>query len=157
MLRTRKTGRANIKPGDVVTLAVILGAMILLPGCTQGPQAIDFGADFELIYCGLGGSVSTSAGLGIAEQQHFSQVNVRPGDYLVVPGARVKHLTSPAFKANKELFQWLRDAHANGTHLVSICAGALVLAHARLLDGIPCTTHFQLTEKLRQLAPRAVV
>jgi len=120
-------------------------------------EAIDFGADFELTYCGLHGTLSTSAGLGIAEQRHFSQVNVRPDDYLVVPGARVKYLTSSVFKANKELFQWLRDAHANGTHLVSICAGALVLAHARLLDGIPCTTHFQLTEKLRQLAPRAVV
>lgn len=120
-------------------------------------EAIDFGADFELTYCGLHGTLSTSAGLGIAEQRHFSQVNVRPGDYLVVPGARVKYLTSSVFKANKELFQWLRDAHANGAHLVSICAGALVLANARLLDGIPCTTHFQLTEKLRQLAPRAVV
>ena len=39
MWRTRKTGRANIKPGDVVTLAVILGAMILLPGCEQRPAS----------------------------------------------------------------------------------------------------------------------
>lgn len=120
-------------------------------------ESIDFGADLELVYCGLGGSVHTSAGLGIADQQHFSRVKVEPGDYVVVPGARVKYLTSTAFKANKDLFRWLRDAHAGGAHLVSICAGALVLAQAGLLDGVPCTTHFQLTEKLRQLAPRAMV
>lgn len=45
MWRTRKTGRANIKPGDVVTLAVVLGAMMILPGCKHGPQAISFGKD----------------------------------------------------------------------------------------------------------------
>jgi copper chaperone NosL len=43
--RTRAKRTARIKPGDVVTLAAIAGAMLLLPGCESGPQAIDFGKD----------------------------------------------------------------------------------------------------------------
>lgn len=120
-------------------------------------EAIDFGADFQLLYCGLGDPLETSAGLGINGQLHFSKVKVRAGDRIVVPGARVKYLLSPAFKKEKELFAWLRDAHAKGAHVVSICAGAMVLAHAGLLDGRTCTTHFQLTAQLQQLAPKATV
>jgi len=43
--RTRSKRKPNIKSGDVVTLAAIAGAMLLLPGCDSGPQAIDFGKD----------------------------------------------------------------------------------------------------------------
>jgi transcriptional regulator GlxA family with amidase domain len=120
-------------------------------------EAIDFGADFEQHYCGLDGAATSSAGLGIRRQQHFSKVKVRMGDHIVIPGARVKYLCSTEFRQQKALFTWLREAHTAGAHLVSICAGALVLAQARLLDGLPCTTHFQITEKLRQIAPRATV
>ena len=120
-------------------------------------EAIDFGADFELMYCGLGEAFSSSAGLDIKAQRHFSKVKVRPGDFIIVPGARVKYLTSPEFKRNTALFSWLRECHVQQAHLVSICAGALVLAQARLLDGVSCTTHFQLTDRLQALAPKAKV
>jgi transcriptional regulator GlxA family with amidase domain len=120
-------------------------------------EAIDFGADFEIVYCGLGDALSTSAGLSIAAQQHYSKVEVNAGDFVVVPGARVKYVLSAAFKQHKAVFAWLRECQAKQAHLVSICAGALVLAHAGLLDGVACTTHFQLTDKLRALAPKAKV
>lgn len=120
-------------------------------------EAIDFGADFELMHCGLGPALKSSAGLDLSRQTHFSRIKPRAGDRIVVPGARVKYLLSPEFGSNKALFSWLRDAHAKGAHIVSICAGALVLAQAGLLDGIPCTTHFQLTAKLQDIAPRAQV
>ena len=40
-----------------------------------------------------------------------------------------------------------------GTRLVSICTGAFVLAAAGLLDGRRATTHWQATERFRQLFP----
>lgn len=45
MWRTRSNRRANIKPGDVATMAVLLGSLMLLPGCEHKPQAIYFGKD----------------------------------------------------------------------------------------------------------------
>ncbi|RPJ32523.1 MAG: hypothetical protein EHM17_13045 [Verrucomicrobiaceae bacterium] len=45
LLRTRSKRITNIGSGDFVTLAAMVGAMLLLPGCDRGPQAIDFGKD----------------------------------------------------------------------------------------------------------------
>jgi copper chaperone NosL len=43
--RTRKARSANMKPGDIVNLTAVLGALMFLPGCKQEAQAIDFGKD----------------------------------------------------------------------------------------------------------------
>jgi copper chaperone NosL len=43
--RTRSKRKSNIKSGGVVTLASITGAVLLIPGCEHGPQAIEFGKD----------------------------------------------------------------------------------------------------------------
>lgn len=120
-------------------------------------EAIDFGADFILEYCGLGDAVSSSAGLDFKQQKHFSKVKLKAGDFLIVPGARVKYLLSHEFKCQQPLFDWLRKCHSENINLVSICAGALVLAHAGLLNGISCTTHFKITAQLQKLAPKATV
>lgn len=120
-------------------------------------EAIDFGADFEMVYCGIGEAVESSAGLPFGKLQHFSEVQVHPGDYIIVPGARVKYLLSAEFKSQKTLFDWLTESHKNKAAIVSICAGAFVLAKAGLLNNISCTTHFQLTQQLQSLYPQARV
>jgi transcriptional regulator GlxA family with amidase domain len=120
-------------------------------------ESIDFGAPFTLEYCGLETNTQTSAGLGIGALQHFSDVKLQPGDYLIIPGSRVKYIQSAVFRQNKVLFEWLRQAQAAQVNLVSICVGAFVLAEAGLLDGSSCTTHFQLTKTLQERFPRALV
>lgn len=120
-------------------------------------EAIGFGADFEIEYCGIGSKLSSSAGLSIDKQKHFSKVNYKPGDFIIIPGARVKYLLSVEFKKQKTLFNWLQTAHREQANLVSICAGAFVLAHAGLLNQIFSTTHFQLTKQLQSLYPKAIV
>jgi transcriptional regulator GlxA family with amidase domain len=39
--------------------------------------------------------------------------------------------------------------------LISICTGALIAAHAGLLDGYSCTTHYLSCDELAAIAPRA--
>src|SRR5690606_22527594 len=51
----------------------------------------------------------------------------------------------------------VRDAHARGAWILSLCSGAFVLAAAGLLDGRRCTTHWMFSDRLAAVAPRAEV
>jgi transcriptional regulator GlxA family with amidase domain len=139
---------------------------LLLPGVhlmdLAGPEqavleAIDFGADFEILHCGTQPALQTSAGLPLRPSCHFSDVVCGAGDYLVIPGVRVAYLASAEFRREDALFAWLCAAHQRGARLVSVCTGAFVLGWAGLLNGIPCTTHFQQIGHLQRLFPTAKV
>jgi len=51
----------------------------------------------------------------------------------------------------------LRQAHARGARLLSICSGAFVLAATGLLDGRRATTHWRYAEELRRRYPKIQV
>jgi AraC family transcriptional regulator, transcriptional activator FtrA len=51
----------------------------------------------------------------------------------------------------------LREAHARGARLLSICSGAFVLAATGLLDGRRATTHWRYAEELRSRYPEVHV
>ncbi|MFJ6672464.1 helix-turn-helix domain-containing protein [Actinosynnema sp. NPDC091369] len=55
------------------------------------------------------------------------------------------------------LLEALREAHARGTALLSVCSGAFVLGAAGLLDDRPCTTHWRHADTLAERFPRAKV
>jgi len=57
----------------------------------------------------------------------------------------------PVFDAR--LKDWIRDRHADGATIVSLCTGSFVLAEAGLLDGLPATTHWACTDHLRRRFP----
>jgi AraC family transcriptional activator FtrA len=48
----------------------------------------------------------------------------------------------------------LREAHARGARLLSICSGAFVLAATGLLDGKRATTHWRYAAELRRRYPK---
>lgn len=120
-------------------------------------EAIEYGADFEIEYCGINQHVATTAGLPIGKIPHFSKVNYKAGDYLFIPGSQVEYILSQEFKKETELLQWIKTIHSEGVLLCSICAGAFVLAQCGLLDQITCTTHFKRTHQLQTYAPQAIV
>lgn len=120
-------------------------------------ESIDFGAPFCIEYCGLESDIKTSTGMSIHELKHFGEVRLNPGDYLIIPGGRVKYIESENFKKNTALFEWIAQAYALKVHLVSICVGSFVLAYSGVLDGRMCTTHFQLTQKMQQQFPKTKV
>lgn len=53
--------------------------------------------------------------------------------------------------------QWVRRAAPNARRVVSVCAGALLLAQAGLLDGRRATTHWRLLEALQARFPKVRV
>lgn len=52
---------------------------------------------------------------------------------------------------------WLRECHAGGTVLASVCAGAFLLAETGLLDGRAVTTHWTYAQVLQDRFPRVRV
>jgi transcriptional regulator GlxA family with amidase domain len=51
----------------------------------------------------------------------------------------------------------LRDGHARGAKILSLCTGAFVLGEAGLLDGRSCTTHWRHSNRLAARFPAARV
>ena len=57
--------------------------------------------------------------------------------------------------SNASLMAWLRTAAPKCRVVLSVCTGALLLAKARLLDGLSATTHHEAIDLLQLLAPSA--
>jgi transcriptional regulator GlxA family with amidase domain len=116
-------------------------------------EAIDFGADFLVEYCGIDKEVQSSSGLPFGKIKHFSEVNFKKGDFLIIPGADYSYLSSNDFFTQKELFRFIRTQYENEVNICSICIGAFVLAESGLLNGRNCTTHFKKTKELQERYP----
>ncbi|MGH1415634.1 MAG: transcriptional regulator FtrA [Pelagimonas sp.] len=71
---------------------------------------------------------------------------------IVISGWRGADMPVPA-----ELCTALRDAHARGARIASICSGVFVLAAAGLLDGKTATTHWRYTDMLAARFPKITV
>ena len=68
-----------------------------------------------------------------------------------MPGARIDN-QSPAARTTIDWLRSLQPGH-NGLRLVTICAGALLAAHAGMLADRRATTHHQHLDELREAAP----
>lgn len=75
-----------------------------------------------------------------------SEGGIRPG-LTITPDFDFAHapvpdiVVVPAQQGSKELQAWLKQLHARHITIMSVCTGAMQLAHAGLLDGKPATTH----------------
>jgi len=127
-------------------------AVLVMPGVL----ALDFGiptqvfADdphYDLVVCAETGSTVSSSGFTITAPARLDALD--SADTVIVPGYR--DIYAPV---SQPVVNALRAAHTRGARLVSICSGAFALAAAGLLDGRPATTHWRVTDELRQRYPR---
>lgn len=85
---------------------------------------------------------------GLAIRADAGIARLAKADLIIVPGWKgVDTLPSPA------LVRALRNAHARGTRLMSICSGVFVLAATGLLDHRRVTTHWRYAGALRERYP----
>ncbi|WP_052847370.1 GlxA family transcriptional regulator [Streptomyces avicenniae] len=124
----------------VVALAVTEGAPIFelaVPCEVFGlarPDLVD--PWYELRMCGDGASVPVAAGL--RADTPYPWAALADADTVLVPAcSRTVQLDPPP-----ALLAALRTAHERGRRIVSLCAGAYLLAAAGLLDGRDATTHW---------------
>jgi transcriptional regulator GlxA family with amidase domain len=120
-------------------------------------EAIDYQAEFEILYCGIGEKVVTTSGLPFGEVPHFTDIKLEQSDFIIIPGSSYAYLTSDSFLQHKELFTWINHQYQRGVNICSICLGAFVLAESGLLQGKNCTTHFKKTKELQGRYPNIKV
>lgn len=116
--------------------------------------AADFGHPYTLHYVAEQPQVPSAQGLPLVARLDWPELG--PEDLIVVPGWRALDLTdAPAI--GEPALGVLRDHHARGGTVASVCAGADALGRAGLLDGRRCTTHHDVQDDLARRYPRAVV
>lgn len=117
----------------------------------RGPARDGAPAGFAMTTCGRRpGPVRTPDGFDL-HVNHGLEALAR-ADVVVVPG---RH--PPAAPVSDDVIAALRDAHASGAIVMSICVGAFVLGQAGLLDGRPATTHWHWCEDLAARHPQVDV
>ncbi|MHA6646016.1 GlxA family transcriptional regulator [Mesorhizobium sp. A623] len=75
-------------------------------------------------------------------------------DVLILPPALGAPITS---EAARPAVDWLRDCHASGSVIASVCAGAFLLAETGLLDRRRATTHWTHAEVFSSRFPHVAL
>jgi transcriptional regulator GlxA family with amidase domain len=123
----------------------------------QGLRASGRPARFETAFVGPETSARASVGAWIDRLDPLPERLVAPTWLVLVgqPGQRIE-VNRPA---TQTLLRWLRPLRptVGQLELMCVCAGALLAAHAGLLDGKKATTHHHHLDELQQVAPRCEV
>ncbi len=99
-------------------------------------------------------TVAASTGLirarnGLSVHPDYSLESAPRPDILVIPGG----VGTRALMNNAAISGWIAAAAGPAELTLSVCSGALLLAKAGLLAGLRATTHHQVLELLREVAP----
>jgi transcriptional regulator GlxA family with amidase domain len=98
------------------------------------------------------GAVRSSSGISVLAD-YTMRDQMEPIDTLLVAGCP----DLPDRILDQRLLDWLRTTARGTRRFGSVCSGALVLAHAGLLDGKRVTSHWAVTEQLQATFPKIVV
>jgi transcriptional regulator GlxA family with amidase domain len=125
-------------------------AIVLYPGLTAldaiGPyEVLRLLPDAEVRFVGPApGPVVADSGVLFLGVTHSYTETPKP-DIVLVPGSGPRTATEIA---DKQLTGWLRQVHPTTRWTTSVCTGAMILAAAGLLEGLPATTHWNVQPAL---------
>ena len=77
--------------------------------------------------------------------------SVKRTDLIIVPP--VNGNMDEVVKMNEAFFPWIRQQHAQGAEVASLCVGAFLLAATGLLDEKKCSTHWSAEHLFRSMFP----
>jgi transcriptional regulator GlxA family with amidase domain len=127
-------------------------AILVYPGMTAldaiGPyEVLNAVPDAKLhfVWKTAGPIVTDSGSLVLGATHTFDQI--KRADIVVVPGSSADTVT---MMADSRVLSWLNEIHPTTQFTTSVCSGALILAAAGLLKGLPATTHWAAMSALKK-------
>lgn len=138
--------------GDFV-VAVVLGTSGTVATDAMGPFEV-FGRSSRFTVYTVAekpGPAPVEGAPAILPDHTFAEVDSQPAltpDVVVVPA-----VTDPTGDVEQPLRDWVVRQHERGAHLLSVCAGAMVMAETGLLDGRTATSHWSRLSGLRANHP----
>ncbi len=100
--------------------------------------------------------VSTS-GLTFGKVANFTEAQLKPGDFIFIPGMDQNYIRSAPFRKEKNFFKWLKECAEQKINVCSVCNGAFALGKAELLDNMESTTHWRRVAELQEQFPKTKV
>jgi transcriptional regulator GlxA family with amidase domain len=98
-----------------------------------------------------GNAVKTVNGLTVLPDYGF--FNHPAIDILVIPGG----MGTKAEITKDDALRWISEVHQNAKLTMSVCSGARLLGKLGLLDTKECTTHHEVMDALKEIAPTAIL
>ncbi len=109
-------------------------------------EAKFYGYELALEFYTYQDEIISTSGLPFYNLKNYKEAKVGEGDYVFMPGMDNKYVSSIAFKAERQFFNWLKECADKKVFVCSICNGAFALGHAGLLRDTECTTHWRRIE-----------
>lgn len=109
---------------------------------------------FDLHLVGLSKDTTQSTGLYTVHPDLVIQ-EVDQTDLIIIPA--IHGDVQENVRLNTALIPWMKDQYEKGAEIASMCVGSFFLAAIGLLDGVPCSTHWQMADQFRQLFPEAIM
>ncbi|AXP82393.1 HTH-type transcriptional regulator CdhR [Mariniflexile rhizosphaerae] len=109
---------------------------------------------FNVELIGIEKSSTQTNGLFTINPQRLIK-DVKHTDLIIIPA--IHGDLKDNLKANAELLPWLVKQYNQGAELVSFCIGTFYLAASGLLNGKPCSTHWQYANEFRAMFPKAIL
>lgn len=80
---------------------------------------------------------------------------IQKTDLIILPAIHSDFEKS--LQENKNLTPWIVEQYKEGAEIVSLCISSFFLAATGLLDGKPCSTHWQSANMFRELFPDVIL
>lgn len=109
---------------------------------------------FDIQLVGLEKQPDTDSGLFPVTPQTTIDA-IEKTDLIILPAIHSDFQES--LKENKALIPWLVSQYKEGSEIVSLCISSFFLAATGLLDGKPCSTHWQSANAFRELFPNVIL
>lgn len=120
-------------------------------------EAKFYGFEVSLEFYAYTNETISNSGLAFGNVAHFSEADLKDGDYIFMPGMSFDYVDSIAFRAEKDFFHWLKEQSNKKVMVCSVCNGAFALGEAGLLNDTECTTHWRRIEQLKAKFPKVKI
>jgi transcriptional regulator GlxA family with amidase domain len=140
------------RPGTFV-VAVVLGSSATVATDAMGPYEVFARSSRFSVHtvASDAGPAPVQGAPAIVPDYTFADVDTHPEltpDVVVVPA-----VDDPAGAVEEATRDWVVQQHAGGARVLSVCAGALLMAEKGLLDGRSATSHWSRLSALRVAHP----